>query len=236
MDVSGKPPRSRSLISHFRTRSAAAAAVLVVAAAPAIGQARAAPAAGTEAGTQERVLDVTLVPAAPAPRSEGVRRVGPAGSGRAGAAAAATGARSARTQSTGFGPWAWVAAAGAAALIGRFAWRRRRPRCPGCRAAMRRLGAEDAFAELDMGERTDHLVGDVRYAVWRCQACGAIEKRGTARDVQGLAAGAVAPPVGSAAFLRRRAQSGLSIWTPTPTSVPPPSSSFPKPTGRRPQR
>lgn len=92
---------------------------------------------------------------------------------------------------------------------------------------MRRLGREDAFAELDMAERTELLVGDVRYEVWRCQACGAIEKRGTARDVQGLAAAAVAPPVGSAAFLRRRAQSGLSIWTPGPTSAPPSASSIP---------
>jgi hypothetical protein len=90
---------------------------------------------------------------------------------------------------------------------------------------MRRLGHEAAFAELDMAERTEHLVGDVRYTVWRCQACGTVEKRGATQDVKGLAAGAVAPPVGSAAFLRRRAQSGLSLWFPGPTAAPPSSPS-----------
>lgn len=65
-----------------------------------------------------------------------------------------------------------------------------------------------------MAERTEQLVGDVRHTVWRCTACGGIEKRGVARDVRGLIANATAPPVGSAAFLRRRTQSGMSIWTP----------------------
>jgi hypothetical protein len=201
MDDSGSSPRSTSSHPRLRTLSATAVALLI-AAAPAI-------AAPSGAGTdpQERVLDVTLVPAAAAPRHQ---------------AGAPAGSKAiARTGGTGLGLLAWVAAAGAAAIAGRWAWRRRAPRCPSCRAAMRRLGGEGAFAELDMAERTEHLVGDVRYTVWRCQGCGTVEKRGTARDVQGLAAQAVAPPVGSAAFLRRRAQTGLSIWIPTPTTTKP---------------
>ena len=79
---------------------------------------------------------------------------------------------------------------------------------------MRRLGSEAAFAALDMAERTEQLVGDVRYEVWSCAACGATDKRGKARDLSGAAALAAAAPVGSAAFLRRRAQAGLSIWSP----------------------
>ena|GEM_PF-5513020 len=86
---------------------------------------------------------------------------------------------------------------------------------------MRRLGSEAAFTALDMTERTEQLVGDVRYEVWSCAACGATEKRGKARDLSGTAALAVAAPVGSAAFLRRRAQAGLSIWSP-PASPPAP--------------
>ena len=85
---------------------------------------------------------------------------------------------------------------------------------------MRRLGREEAFAELDMAERTEQLVGDVRYEVWRCAACGAVEKRGKARDLSSAQAQAAAAPVGSAAFLRRRARAGLSIWSPP---SPPPS-------------
>jgi hypothetical protein len=87
---------------------------------------------------------------------------------------------------------------------------------------MRRLGREAAFAALDMAERTEQLVGDVRYEVWSCPACGAIEKRGKARDLGGAAARAVAAPVGSAAFQRRHARAGLSIWSP-PSSPPAPA-------------
>ncbi|HXO27409.1 MAG TPA: hypothetical protein VOA80_08710, partial [Thermoanaerobaculia bacterium] len=115
----------------------------------------------------------------------------------------------------------WLAATMAvAAAAGVAAWRRRPRRCGSCRAAMRRLGREEAFAELDMAERTEQLVGDVRYEVWRCAACGAVEKRGKARDLSSAQAQAAAAPVGSAAFLRRRARAGLSIWSPP---SPPPS-------------
>jgi hypothetical protein len=81
---------------------------------------------------------------------------------------------------------------------------------------MRRLDQEATFAELDMAERTEHLVGDVRYELWRCDACGQVEKLGTAHELTGAEARALSAPAGSAAFLRRRAQSGLSIWSPPP--------------------
>ena len=119
----------------------------------------------------------------------------------------------------------WLAATMAvAAAAGVAAWRRRPRRCASCRAAMRRLGREEAFAELDMAERTEQLVGDVRYEVWRCATCGAVEKRGKERDLSAAQARAAAP-VGSAAFLRRRARAGLSIWS--PPSLPPAPSIWP---------
>ncbi len=190
-------------------------------------------AAGTTAEPQGRVLNVTLVPPAAAPRAAAGRRPGPeapmARPARAGQQPApppppsagqptpqpAAGGRRATARRGPAGSAGLLLLAAVAALLaGRLAWRRRPPRCGKCGASTRRLDAGAAFAELDMGERTEHLVGDVRYAVWRCDACGQVEKRGAARDAGGLIANATAPPVGSAAFLRRRGQSGLSIWSP----------------------
>jgi hypothetical protein len=188
-------------------------------AAPRAGANTAAPPAGVgsapktaaDSAPQEQVLDVTLVPAGPAPRpnqAPQARRI----PGLAAGAAARRGAAGSGSLS-----WrGWLAAAmAAAAAAGVALWLRRRPRrCTSCRAAMRRLGREEAFATLDMAERTEQLVGDVRYEVWHCIACGAVEKRGKARDLSGAEAHAAAAPVGSAAFLRRRARAGLSIWSP----------------------
>jgi hypothetical protein len=175
-------------------------------------------AADSAAAPQERVLDVTLVsPGTPA------RPAAPPQPGRPpalapGAAARGSGPGSGRSLPMGWGGWL-AAAMAVAAAAGVAAWRRRPQRCASCRAAMRRLGREEAFAELDMAERTEQLVGDVRYEVWRCAACGAVEKRGKARDLSSAQAQAAAAPVGSAAFLRRRARAGLSIWS--PPSLPP---------------
>jgi hypothetical protein len=169
-----------------------------------------APRTGADTAPQERVLDVTLVSPGASARPEAARQPGPPPALAPGAAA--------RRGGPGSGPLGWrgwlAATMAAAAAAGVAAWRRRPRRCASCRAAMRRLGREEAFAELDMAERTEQLVGDVRYEVWRCAACGAVEKRGKARDLSGAQAGAVAAPVGSAAFLRRRARAGLSIWSP----------------------
>jgi len=206
-----------------------AAATLAGPAAAAIAG-RAASPTGTGAATGEsatssgdRVLDVTLVPAnapgraasAPSTAAEAERRQ-PAAAG-----AAPTTTRPAALRSHGSRWPAVTALLGVvAAGAGWLSWRRRPRRCTTCGAPMRRLDAAAAFAELDIGERTDQLVGDVRYTVWRCGACSAIEKLGAARD---LSAAAAAAPVGSAMFLRRRAQSGLSIWSPAPIPIVPPA-------------
>src|SRR5579863_401000 len=180
-------------------------------AAPPPARASAAAPAPAEPSPQVQMLDVTLVPAGSAPRPVAVPPTAlPAP--LSGALTGATG--SSPAASPGWLGWSIVAIA-AGALAG-LAWRRRRRRCPGCRAAMRRLDREAAFAELDMAERTEHLVGDVVYQVWHCDACGRIEKVGTANELTGSAARSLAAPVGSAAFLRRRAQAGLSIWSPPP--------------------
>jgi len=205
---------------------------------PSVAHGAAAPqaAAGTTTEPPGRVLNVTLVPPAAAPRADAGQRPGseastaqparvehppappqPPSAGRQPPATPAAGGRGATSKrgSAGGAAPLWLALAAVAALLaGRLAWRRRPPRCGRCGASTRRLDAGAAFAELDMGERTEHLVGDVRYAVWRCDACGQVEKRGAARDIGGLIANATAPPVGSASFLRRRGQSGLSIWSP----------------------
>jgi LPXTG-motif cell wall-anchored protein len=198
------------------------------------------PRAAGDSSTSERVLDVTFAPAGSAgsagatqPSDRG-RQAGSAATTPT-AASAATAASAPRTRAGavrsggGASGWwlAWIAAAILAAAGGLLAWRRRRRRCASCSAAMRRLGPEAAFAELDMAERTEHLVGDVRYEIWRCPACGAVDKRGAARDLSRLktGAGGIGAPVGSAAFLLRRAQSGLSIWSPPPPTNKP----WPKP-------
>jgi hypothetical protein len=213
-------------------------AVLVAAAlcgAPAAGAAAAptpvAAAPGKPPETHEGVLNVTLVPesairqpaASQRPAAPGIAAPAqgsrPRAAGRL-AQSPVEGPAGARTATAAGSPgflWWGLAAVAAALAGGRLAWRRRARRCPSCRAAMRRLAPAEAFAELDMGERTDQLVGDVRYQVWRCAACGAVDKRGVARDLSRLTASAHAAPVGSAAYLRRRAQSGLSIWSPPPT-------------------
>jgi hypothetical protein len=193
---------------------------------------RAAPDAAN-AATRERVLDVTFAPAAPAGpagaaqpsdrgRQPGARAASPTAATPATPTTAPSATRTARAGASGSGGaasgWllAWTTAAVLAAAGGLLAWRRRPRRCATCGAAMRRLDREAAFAELDMAERTEHLVGDVHYEVWRCAACGAVDKRGAARDLSRLktGAGGIGAPVGSAAFLLRRAQSGLSIWSP----------------------
>jgi hypothetical protein len=102
--------------------------------------------------------------------------------------------------------------------VGRLAWRYRPRRCPRCGERMRRLEGADAFAELDMAERTDHLIGEVRYRVWRCPSCGAVAKSSATREVSAAVAAATAPPVGSAIYQRRHTQSGLSFWSP-PTAA-----------------
>jgi hypothetical protein len=174
-----------------------------------------APRPGADPAPQERVLDVTLVSPATAARPGAAPQPG-----RPPALAPGAAARRGASGSGTLGWRGWLAATLAvAAAAGAAAWRRRPRRCASCRAAMRRLGREEAFAELDMAERTEQLVGDVRYEVWRCAACGAVEKHGQARDLSGAQARAAAAPVGSAAFLRRRARAGLSIWS--PPSLPP---------------
>jgi|SRR5579864_6309513 len=208
-----------------------------LAAAPARPQA--APAAGAAlapappAAAPERVLDVTFFQAgqgsaaadqAPAERPQPASRralappqaPGAAATRLAGAKPGGSGGGARTGGSAGGGLLAGTAAAVLVLAGGRLAWHRRPRRCAGCGSTMRRLGPEAAFAELDMAERTEHLVGDVRYQVWRCAGCGEVAKLGSARDLSRLktGAGGIAAPVGSAAFLRRRAQSGLSIWSP----------------------
>jgi hypothetical protein len=103
-------------------------------------------------------------------------------------------------------------------------WRLRPRRCPECRAGMKRLDREATFAQLDAGERTEQLVGDVRYEVWRCPACQHVVKTGNARGDLG----ASAAPVGSAGHRRAVGRTGLSLYTDgSPQSgdgAPPPSS------------
>jgi hypothetical protein len=210
--------RSSSLCSLGGALLAAALAWPPAACAVSNGSARAgAPRAGADAASapQERVLDVTLV----SPRTAAPPEAAPQ-TGRPPALAPGAVARRGGPGSGPLGWRGWLAATMAvAAAAGVAAWRRRPRRCAGCRAAMRRLGREEAFAELDMAERTEQLVGDVRYEVWRCAACGAVEKRGKERELSAAQARAAAAPVGSAAFLRRRAHAGLSIWS--PPSLPP---------------
>jgi hypothetical protein len=163
----------------------------------------AAPPPAAPAAPAERVLDVTLVPAAPERQPTTPRAAPPKAAGAH---------RPVAARSSGLGIPLRVAVCLLGAGLAWLAWRRRPRRCPGCGTAMRRLSPTAAFAELDMGERTDQLVGDVRYEVWRCDACGLVDKESLARD---LSAAAAAAPPGSAIFLRRRAQSGLSIWSPS---------------------
>ncbi len=213
----GTPPR----LASVAVRPAASARPPIASRlAPALGGAllaaalawpAAASAAASNTSPQERVLDVTLVPPGTAARPEAARQPPRPPALAPGAAAHGGGAGSGPL---GWRGWLAAMAAVAAAAAGVAAWRRRPRRCASCRTAMRRLGREEAFAALDMAERTEQLVGDVRYEVWRCAACGAVEKRGKARDLSGAQARAVAAPVGSAAFLRRRARAGLSIWSP----------------------
>jgi hypothetical protein len=209
---------------------------------PAAGAAASPAPAGQDA--QERVLDVTLVP----PQSG---HSTPASAGRPAAGAPlqdvspqAPAARRQATAARRLSPAARsspglplaVALLIAAAAAGRIAWRRRPRRCTECGAVMRRLDGAAAFAELDMAERTDHLVGEVRYKVWRCGSCGAVTKSAATREVT-TAVAAAGAPVGSATYLRRQAQSGLSIMPPRlpgassgePPSPPPPETGEPLP-------
>jgi hypothetical protein len=209
--------RYSSLCSRYSLGGALLAAALAWPPAACAAAPSGAPRAGADsaAAPQERVLDVTLVSPGTATR--------PGTAGQPGrpptlAASAATHRGSPGSGLLGWRGWLAVTMAVAAAA-GVAAWRRPR-RCASCRAAMRRLGREEAFAELDMAERTEQLVGDVRYEVWRCAACGAVEKHGKERDLSAAQARAAAP-VGSAAFLRRRARAGLSIWSP-PSQPPAP--------------
>jgi hypothetical protein len=216
--------RYSSLCSRCSLGGALLAAALAwppAACAATSGAARAgAPRAGADSASapQERVLDVTLVSPGAAARPEAAAQPGRPPALAPGAAARSSGAGSRRSLPMGWRGWL-AATMAVAAAAGVAAWRRRPRRCASCRAAMRRLGREEAFAELDMAERTEQLVGDVHYEVWRCAACGAVEKRGKERELSAAQAGAAAAPVGSAAFLRRRARAGLSIWS--PPSLPP---------------
>jgi hypothetical protein len=208
---------SRYLVHRARWPCGALLAAVLAWPPAACASASAAPRAGADSGPQERVLDVTLV----SPRAA-TQPAAAAGQPRQPPALAPGAA--ARHGGQGSGPLAWrgwlAAAAAALAAAGVAAWRRRPRRCASCRSAMRRLDREEAFATLDMAERTEQLVGDVRYEVWSCAACGAVEKRGRARDLSGAQARAAAAPVGSAAFLRRRARAGLSIWSPPSPPAP----------------
>jgi len=93
-------------------------------------------------------------------------------------------------------------------------WRKRGRRCPECGKTMAILPTADAFAHLDLAERTEQLVGDVRYDVWACASCGHVEKSGRVRSFQGSAE--TLAPVGSAAYLRQQQRDGLSIWAKEP--------------------
>jgi hypothetical protein len=190
--------------------AAAAAAPTPAAATTAAASAPAAPAGGGAKADadQPQVFSVTLVPTPPSQSGQ----TSPPATAPAGGPAP----RAARAADGGVSSYLWLlpAVLAAALLVGRLLWRRRPRRCPDCGATLLRLDREAAFAELDMAERTEQLVGDVRYEVFRCPACARIDKRGNARDLSALARGAGTPPVGSAAFLRRRAQAGLSIWSP----------------------
>jgi hypothetical protein len=202
----------------FRSAPVLGGALLAVTLAASLPALAAPPQPAASAQAPQRVLDVTFAPVAP-PAGQ---RMGPQPASR-------------RVLTSGLLVWT-AAAVLTAAAGGLLAWRRRPRRCASCRAAMRRLGREAAFAELDMAERTEQLVGEVRYEVWRCTACETVDKRGTARDLSRLNAGAggIGAPVGSAAFLRRRAQSGLSIWSaPAPAEKPWPRPIAVSPAARR---
>ncbi len=179
-----------------------------------------APTTGAPAGTTPSPTAATATPASPSAATVPMAPMAPTTPGRAAAAGLPRptfpAARANRAANGGVSSYLWLlpAVLAAALLVGRLLWRRRPRRCPDCGATLLRLDREAAFAELDMAERTEQLVGDVRYEVFRCPACARIDKRGTARDLSAQARGAGTPPVGSAAFLRRRAQAGLSIWSP----------------------
>ncbi|HVT14978.1 MAG TPA: hypothetical protein VHQ90_02205 [Thermoanaerobaculia bacterium] len=111
------------------------------------------------------------------------------------------------------------------------AWLARRRRCARCGARMTLLERAAAFTHLDLGERTEQLVGDVHYDVWECPACARVEKRGTPRRHTLPARALAVPPIGSASYRRRHA-GGLSLFagagdsgTPSPAEAaePPPS-------------
>jgi hypothetical protein len=191
----------------------------------------------------ERVLDVTLVPAegahstpaaaggpaagarpqgSPAPAPNPSAAAAPAAENRSNATPAR---RALPSSASGHGLQLLAIILAAAAVAGRIIWRRRPRRCPQCGTAMRRLDDAAAFAELDMAERTEHLIGEVRYSVWRCGSCGAVTKTAARREVT-TAMAAAGAPVGSATYLRHQAQSGLSIM---PPRLPPPAQPGPWP-------
>jgi hypothetical protein len=172
--------------------------------------ARASAAPPTSAAPQERVLDVTLVPAPPSgPQRVPAAPASPPAAGRPGARGPA------RTRAGEPLPPLWIAAMAAATLLlgGRIAWRRRRPRlrCPRCRARMERLGRVEAFAHLDGVERTEQLIGEVHHEVWSCPGCGEIAKRARERPLP-EAVRRLAPPVGSAAHRNARTRQGPSLF------------------------
>ena len=71
-----------------------------------------------------------------------------------------------------------------------------------------------------MAEHTEHLIGEVRYRVWRCASCGTVAKGAAVRQASNAVAAAGAPG-GSSFYLRRQAQSGLSILPPREAPAPP---------------
>jgi hypothetical protein len=160
------------------------------------------------AESQERVMDVTLVPApASGPDRQPAATPAPPPGGREsvrGRAPAKVGEPL---------PALWLAALVVATVFlgGRIAWRRRRLRCLRCRARMERLARVDAFAHLDLAERTEQLIGEVHHEVWRCPGCGEIAKRAKERPLPEAARG-IAPPVGSAAHRHRLSRESPSLF------------------------
>ena len=171
------------------------------------------PPSSTTATGGDQVLNVTLVPVPPAaiPKAP-VEPAHPAAS------------------QPGPPVWWTLPFAGAIALLAFLAlrWWSRRPRpCEICGGSLSRLDRIAAFAELNPAERTEQLVGDVRYEVSLCTACGAVSKRATARSMPSR----LAAPTGSAMHRRERSRGGLSLFTesvpPTEGEQPPPPSSKP---------
>ncbi|HVT56799.1 MAG TPA: hypothetical protein VHR45_00220 [Thermoanaerobaculia bacterium] len=103
--------------------------------------------------------------------------------------------------------WWAILTLAALLLAGRLVLRLRRQLplpCPDCGQKMVRLDREAAFAQLDVRERTEQLVGDVLYEVWRCRGCGRVDKRGRAHELAAAARVATPPATSPTEAHRRR--------------------------------